>query len=205
MTKRIFDILFSLIFILFTIPFVFIIIIILFLLNGSPVIFIQERSGKNKNTFRFYKFRTMNNNLDKDGSLLVESKRITLFGNFLRKTSLDELPSFWNVLKGDMSIVGPRPLLVKYVPRYNEFELRRFEVMPGVTGLAQVKGRNNLSWDKKFKYDVHYVDNHNIFTDIKIIFSTFISVISLKGIYSKKDKIMPEFMGLEKNEFIKED
>ena len=172
------------------------------LIMGLPVIFKQNRLGLNTKAFTFYKFRTMTNNKDEKGTLLPDKDRLTNFGKFLRRTSIDELPSFINVLKGDMSLVGPRPLLMEYLDRYSSDQARRHDVKPGITGLAQIKGRNTLSWEEKFKYDIHYVDNHNIFLDLKILFLTVLFVLRFKGISPNNQEIMPEFRGGDVNESI---
>ena len=164
---------------------------------GSPVIFKQARPGKDEKIFNLYKFRTMTDAKDENGELLPDSVRLTKFGKLLRKTSLDELPEAFNILKGDMSIVGPRPLLVSYLPRYNEEQSRRHEVRPGLSGLAQVNGRNAISWDEKFRYDVEYVDNVTFFGDWKIIFQTVWHVLKHDGINSETCATMEEFMGNE--------
>ena len=184
-------------------PLLLLISFLILIIDGRPILFKQSRSGLDQHPFKFYKFRTMKNKKSKYGSILQESERITHLGRFLRKTSLDELPSFINVLKGEMSVVGPRPLLEKYTSRYDDFQIRRLDVKPGVTGLAQIKGRNNLSWEEKFSYDVQYVDSQNLFLDIKIIFITIILVFTSKGISPNNREIMPEFMGKEKNESFK--
>ena len=162
---------------------------------GSPVIFSQSRPGLNGKIFNMVKFRTMTNKCDLDGNLLPDSIRLTKFGKFLRSTSLDELPGLWNVLKGDMSLVGPRPLLVEYLPLYSEKQSRRHEVRPGITGWAQVNGRNTISWDKKFDLDVWYVDNQSIWLDIKILWMTIKKVIVRDGISAKYEVTMPKFKG----------
>ena len=163
---------------------------------GSPVLFRQERPGKDEKVFCIYKFRTMTDEKDVNGNLLPDGKRLTKFGRFLRNTSLDELPEAFNILKGDMSIVGPRPLLVKYLPRYNEEQRRRHEVRPGLTGLAQVNGRNAISWEEKFKLDVEYVEHITFASDIRIIFITvFKSFIKQEGISSSSSETMEEFLG----------
>lgn len=162
---------------------------------GSPVIFKQERPGLNEKIFRLYKFRTMTDKKDADGRLLPDAERLTSFGKKLRSTSLDELPELFNILKGDMSIVGPRPLLVRYLGRYNAFQRRRHEVRPGFTGLAQVNGRNAIAWEEKFKYDVRYVDNISFIGDWKIIFKTIKTVLRHDGISSDTSATMEEFMG----------
>lgn len=145
---------------------------------GSPVLFRQTRPGKDGKPFEMIKFRTMLDAVDANGEPLPDEERMTPFGNFLRSTSLDELPELWNVLKGDMSIVGPRPLLIRYMPYFKEEELKRFSVRPGITGLAQINGRNFLSWDERFQLDIDYVENLSIISDIKIILSTLKKVIS---------------------------
>lgn len=162
---------------------------------GSPVLFRQERPGRNAKVFRLYKFRTMTDAKDKDGNLLPDEVRLTAFGKKLRSTSIDELPELFNILKGDMSIVGPRPLLVRYLPRYNAHQARRHEVRPGFTGLAQVNGRNAISWEQKFDYDVQYVDSITFTGDWKIIFKTVSVVIHHDGIQSATSATMEEFMG----------
>ena len=168
--KRFLDFILSLMALIILSPILLIIYILVRIKLGKPAIFKQERPGKNEKIFTLYKFRTMTDEKDKDGNLLPDEKRLTKFGNVLRSTSLDELPELVNILKGDMSIVGPRPLLVEYLPLYNEEQKRRHNVRPGLTGLAQVSGRNNLSWEEKFKDDVYYVDHISLWEDIKIIF-----------------------------------
>ncbi len=145
---------------------------------GSPIFFVQERPGKDGVLFKMIKFRTMKNDYDENGNLLPDSKRITRFGAFLRRSSLDELPELLNVIKGDMSLVGPRPLAVKYLPYYTKEEMIRHNVLPGITGLAQVNGRNSIDWDKKFKYDIEYVNNMSLRLDIYILFITLFKVIN---------------------------
>lgn len=144
---------------------------------GKPVIFKQERPGLNGKIFTLYKFRTMTDKKDENGELLPDDERLTKFGRFLRKTSLDELPEAFNILKGDMSVIGPRPLLVEYLPYYTEEEMRRHDVRPGLSGLAQINGRNAITWEEKFKYDIEYVNNISFVTDIKIIFKTVLKVV----------------------------
>jgi len=160
---------------------------------GSPIFFKQPRPGLNGVVFDMVKFRTMTNECDKDGNLLIDEARLTKFGKFLRSTSLDELPGLWNVLKGDMSLVGPRPLLVEYLPLYSEKQSRRHEVKPGITGWAQVNGRNAISWDEKFDLDVWYVDNQSFWLDIKILWLTVQKVISRDGVSPEGVDIMPRF------------
>ena len=164
---------------------------------GSPVIFKQERPGLNGQIFEMYKFRTMTDERDENGELLPDEQRLTSFGKMLRSTSLDELPELINIIKGDLSVVGPRALLVRYLPRYNEEQARRHEVRPGLTGLAQIHGRNAISWDEKFKWDVKYVDNVSFLGDWKIIFDTIKVVLKRDGINSDTSVTMEEFMGNE--------
>ena len=163
-------------------------------MGGNPF-FTQERPGKNEKIFKLVKFRTMNNKKDKKGNLLPDEKRLTSYGKWLRSTSLDELPELFNILNGDMSIIGPRPLLVKYLPRYNKEQHRRHKVRPGLTGLAQVNGRNALTWEDKFKFDVKYVDNITFMGDVKIIIETVKTVLHRSGISSGTSATMEEFMG----------
>ena len=164
---------------------------------GSPVIFKQERPGLNGKIFTLYKFRTMTDKKDENGNLLPDEIRLTNFGKKLRSTSLDELPELFNILNGDMAVVGPRPLLVRYLPRYNAHQARRHEVRPGFTGLAQVNGRNAISWEDKFDWDVKYVDHITFLGDWKIIFKTVGTVLKREGISSETSATMEEFMGSE--------
>ena len=170
--KRIMDIVLSFIAILLLSPFLLIIAFLVRIKLGSPVIFKQDRPGLNEKIFTLYKFRTMTDERDENGELLPDEKRMTKYGKFLRSTSLDELPELFNIFKGDMSLVGPRPLLVQYLPLYDEYQRRRHEVRPGLSGLAQISGRNTLSWEEKFRLDVEYVDNISFIGDFKIILST---------------------------------
>jgi lipopolysaccharide/colanic/teichoic acid biosynthesis glycosyltransferase len=163
-------------------------------MGGNPF-FTQERPGKRERIFKLIKFRTMNNKKDKKGNLLPDEDRLTAYGKWLRSTSLDELPELFNIFSGDMSIVGPRPLLVRYLPRYNKEQHRRHKVRPGLTGLAQVNGRNAISWEDKFKYDVQYVDNITFMGDVKIILETVNKVLKRDGISSETSATMEEFMG----------
>ena len=165
---------------------------------GSPVLFKKRRSGLNKQIFNMIKFRSMTMKRDASGDLLSDNNRLTRFGKFLRSTSLDEMPNFWNVLKGEMSLVGPRPLLVEYLPLYSEKQSRRHEVKPGITGWAQVNGRNAISWDEKFDLDVWYVDNQSIWLDIKILFLTIKKVIMRDGVSAKDVATMSPFEGTKK-------
>lgn len=164
---------------------------------GSPIIFKQERPGLDGKIFTLYKFRTMTDKRDENGELLPDAVRLTKFGKLLRSTSLDELPELFNILNGDMAVVGPRPLLVEYLPRYNTHQARRHEVRPGFTGLAQVNGRNSITWEEKFNWDVQYVDHITFFEDWKIIFKTVGTVLKREGISSETSVTMEKFMGSE--------
>lgn len=193
--KRIFDIICSLGFIF---CFWWLYILVAFLVKrklGSPVIFKQKRPGLNGKIFTMYKFRSMTDAKDKNGNFLSDAERLPKFGKLLRATSLDEIPEFINVLKGDMSLIGPRPLLVEYLERYNDEEKRRHEVRPGITGWAQVNGRNAISWEEKFKYDVEYVDKLNFLLDMKIIFLTIKKIVVKEGISQEGNVTMEEFKG----------
>lgn len=167
---------------------------------GSPVIFKQRRPGKDEKIFTLYKFRTMTDGKDKNGKLLSDEERLTSFGKKLRATSLDELPELFNILKGDMAVVGPRPLLVQYLPLYNERQKRRHEVRPGFTGYAQVHGRNAITWEEKFEKDVYYVDHVTFLGDWKIIVQTIKTVLNREGISSETSATMEDFMGTTKKE-----
>lgn len=195
--KRILDIILSLIGLIVLSPVMLIASILIRINLGSPIVFKQERPGLNEEIFTMYKFRTMLNSRDKNGDLLPNEKRHTKFGKILRSTSIDELPELLNVLKGDMSLIGPRPLLVEYLPRYDKHQKRRHEVRPGITGLAQVNGRNTISWEERFNYDVEYVDNHNLIMDIKILIQTVIKVFKRENVNQSKNVTMTRFMGLE--------
>ena len=195
--KRLLDIILSLIAIIVLSP-VFIIVAILVKIKlGSPVIFTQKRPGLNEKIFKMYKFRSMTDQKDENGNLLPDEVRLTSFGKKLRSTSLDELPELFNILKGDMSIVGPRPLLVKYLPLYNKHQARRHEVRPGFTGLAQVNGRNAISWIQKFDLDVQYVDEVSFLKDLQIVLKTISVVLKKEGINSNISATMEEFRGNE--------
>lgn len=193
--KRFFDIISSFLALLILSPLLLVLIIVgRFVMKGNPF-FTQERPGKDEKIFKLIKFRTMTNEKDENGNLLPDADRLTGYGEFLRKTSLDELPELINILKGDMSVIGPRPLLVQYIPRYNEHQHRRHEVNPGLTGYAQAYGRNSLTWEDKFDKDVYYVDNISLALDIKILFQTVLSVLKREGISSETSATMEEFMG----------
>ena len=196
--KRLLDFLLSLIAILLLSPVILILIIAGTIKMGGNPFFTQERPGKDGKVFKLVKFKSMNNKKDESGKLLPDEVRLTSYGKFIRNTSLDELPELINILKGDMAIVGPRPLLVKYLTRYNKTQARRHEVRPGLTGLAQVNGRNAISWEEKFNYDVEYVDNVSFLLDIKIICKTVLKVIKRDGISSETSATMEEFMGQAK-------
>jgi lipopolysaccharide/colanic/teichoic acid biosynthesis glycosyltransferase len=176
-------------------PLLLLIAIAIYLRMGNPVLFTQPRPGKNGRIFTFYKFRTMTNYRDAKGNLLPDAQRLTRLGRVLRKTSLDELPQLWNVLKGDMSFVAPRPLLVAYLDRYTPEQARRHQVKPGITGWAQVNGRNTLDWEDKFKLDVWYVDHWSLWLDLKILGLTLIKVIRREGISHANHTTMSEFPG----------
>jgi len=195
MIKRIIDCLFSLLLLIFLSPIILIVTFCIRFKLGSPAIFTQPRPGLNGKVFYVYKFRTMTDELDANGELLPDAQRLTSFGQFIRKVSLDELPQLWNVLKGDMSFVGPRPLLVEYLPLYNKRQARRHEVRPGITGWAQVNGRNAISWEQKFEYDVWYVDNQSFWLDIKILLLTIKKVFISEGISQEGQATMEKFTG----------
>ena len=195
MVKRLFDIFFALGWLVLFTPLMLVVAGLVRLKLGSPVLFIQERPGLRGRPFPMVKFRTMTDERGPDGQLLPDEVRLTAFGKFLRASTLDEFPEMWNVLVGDMSVVGPRPLLMRYLPRYDAFQARRMEVKPGVTGWAQVNGRNALSWEQKFAYDVWYVDHRTLWLDLKIVVLTFFKVFARSGINSDKAATMEEFWG----------
>ena len=195
MNKRLIDILGATIFILLLSPIFLIVSLLIFLLLGPPIFFAQDRPGLNEKIFKMYKFRTMTDEKDKDGYLLPDSERLTTFGKFLRSSSLDELPELYNVLKGDMSFVGPRPLLVRYLPLYTEEQKQRHNVRPGITGLAQINGRNAISWEDKFEFDIDYVKHQSLWLDAKILVKTMLVVLNRSGISSKSHATMTEFRG----------
>lgn len=196
--KRPMDIILSLIALIVLSPILLIVAILVRIKLGSPIIFKQERPGLNEKIFTMYKFRTMTDERNKNGELLPDSVRLTRFGKFLRSTSLDELPELFNILKGDMSVIGPRPLLVEYLPLYNEYQKRRHEVRPGLSGLAQISGRNSISWEDKFDLDIEYVDNISFLGDWKIIFLTLKKVFIREGINSNTAVTMEPFRGSKK-------
>ena len=169
---------------------------------GSPVIFCQERPGKDEKIFKLYKFRSMTDARDANGNLLPDEVRLTKFGKLLRSTSLDELPELWNILRGDMSIVGPRPLLVRYLPRYNDEQKHRHDVRPGLTGWAQANGRNALSWEEKFRLDVYYVEHISFLLDVKAVLLTVKNVLRREGISSETAATMEEFMGTKEQKHV---
>ena len=193
--KRLLDILLSLIGFILLCWLYLILFILVRVKLGSPVLFRQQRPGKNEKIFTLYKFRTMTDARDENGNLLPDEVRLTAFGKMLRSTSLDELPELFNILKGDMSLIGPRPLLVKYLPLYNEEQKHRHDVRPGLTGLAQVNGRNAISWEKKFEYDVEYVRNLSFLLDCRILLQTVKAVVQREGISSATDATMEAFKG----------
>ena len=195
MIKRLFDIIFSglaLIALSFVILFLYLII---FKKLGSPVLFRQKRPGLHNNIFEMVKFRSMLDTTDKNGNILPDDKRLTPFGEKLRSTSLDELPGLWNVFKGDMSLVGPRPLLVEYLPLYSDEQARRHDIKPGITGWAQINGRNAISWQQKFEFDIWYVDNQSFWLDIKIILLTVKKVFARSDINATGEVTMTKFTG----------
>lgn len=193
--KRLLDITISLIALFFLLPLMSLIYLLVIINLGSPAFFLQERVGKDNKIFKMIKFRTMKNSTDKNGNLLSDNERVTKFGSFLRSFSLDELPELINILKGDMSLVGPRALLVQYLGLYNDEQIRRHEVLPGLTGWAQINGRNSITWSEKFKLDVWYVDNWSLWLDIKIFFLTFWKVLKREGINQSESVTMEYFNG----------
>ncbi len=193
--KRWLDFLLSLCGILVLSPVLLIVAVLVRVKLGSPVLFRQERPGRYEKIFTLYKFRTMTDERDEAGNLLPDDRRLTGFGKMLRSTSLDELPELFNILKGDMSVIGPRPLLVRYLPRYNEFQRQRHNVRPGLTGLAQINGRNAITWEEKFAYDVEYVKHLTFAMDVRIFIGTIRAVVKREGISSETNATMEEFMG----------
>jgi sugar transferase EpsL len=195
MIKRMIDLAISALAIVLLAPVIAVVALIVVSKMGRPVLFCQMRPGLHSKPFWMYKFRTMRDSVDTNGKVLADADRLTGTGKFLRGTSLDELPELWNVLRGDMSLVGPRPLLMQYLPLYTREQLRRHDVRPGITGMAQVNGRNSLTWDEKFALDVWYVDNHGIVLDLKILFRTIWAVFLRKDIASDGHATMPPFEG----------
>ena len=176
-------------------PFILILAIAIYFKMGSPVVFSQPRGGKNNTTFTFYKFRTMTDERDSDGNLLPDKQRLTPLGEFLRQTSLDELPQLWNILIGDMSFIGPRPFIAVYLERYTPEQARRHSVTPGITGWAQINGRNSITWDEKFDLDLWYIDHWSLWLDLKILAQTVGKIISKEGVDENQNTTMTEFMG----------
>ena len=193
--KRPMDIILSLVAIIGLVPVLLLVAVLVRKKLGKPVIFTQERPGLNEKIFKLYKFRSMTDKCNEKGELLPDELRLTNFGKFLRSTSLDELPELFNIIKGDMSVVGPRPLLVKYLPLYNEFQRHRHDVRPGLSGLAQINGRNAITWEQKFEYDVEYTKNITFLGDWKIILLTFKKAFFREGISAQNEATMPEFIG----------
>lgn len=193
--KRFLDLVLSLIALIILIPLMTIIAILVRIKLGRPIIFKQKRPGKDEKIFTLYKFRTMTDKRDENGNLLPDSERLTKFGKMLRSTSLDELPELFNILKGEMAIVGPRPLLVEYLPLYNKEQRHRHDVRPGLTGLAQINGRNSLSWEEKFKDDIIYIKNITFVNDVKIFFKTIRKVLKKEGIAQEGSATMDKFKG----------
>jgi lipopolysaccharide/colanic/teichoic acid biosynthesis glycosyltransferase len=199
-TKRVFDLVVSVLGLLLMAVPMCVVAGLIYLQLGLPVIFTQKRAGKNGTTFTLYKFRTMTSERDSSGKLLPDKERLTSFGQFLRRTTIDELPELFNILKGDMSFVGPRPLSIDYTDRYTEFQSRRLEMKPGLTGLAVIKGRNSLTWDERFKYDVWYIDNWTMSLDLRILRQTLIVVYRRTGISHNNHPTMPKFTRDNKND-----
>lgn len=199
-SKRLMDLLITIPGVLILLPLMVLVAAAVLIVDGPPVLFRQKRPGLRGEIFTVYKFRTMKTSADKNGSPLPDSQRVTPFGKFLRATSLDELPELWNVLRGEMSIVGPRPLLVEYLPRYSAEQARRHKVLPGVTGWAQINGRNALTWEEKFNLDVWYVDNWSLRLDLKILLITVVKVIKREGISQPGQATMEEFKGSPQGE-----
>lgn len=197
--KRVLDLILSLMALILLMPLMIIIAILIRIKLGSPVIFKQKRPGKNEKIFILYKFRTMTDKKDKDGNLLPDSERLTKFGKILRSTSLDELPELFNIIKGDMAIVGPRPLLVKYLPYYTKEERHRHDVRPGLTGLAQINGRNTTNWEDRFKYDIEYTHKIALIEDIKIAIKTVVKIIRKQDILVGNEQILLDLDEVRKN------
>ena len=198
--KRIFDLLVSTFLFFIFIPLMVLLAMLIRIKIGSPILFIQERPGLHMKTFKLYKFRTMTNKKDSNGELLPDADRLLNFGKLLRKYSLDELPQLWNVIRGDISLVGPRPLLVEYLPLYTVEQQKRHEVKPGITGWAQINGRNAITWEEKLQLDVWYVENHTLWLDLKIFVMTIKKVIQSEGITSSNHVTVEKFIGSDKKE-----
>jgi lipopolysaccharide/colanic/teichoic acid biosynthesis glycosyltransferase len=193
--KPLLDLFFAGLFFLMLSPLFILCSLLLGIANKGTIFFLQKRPGKNEKIFTVIKFKTMNDKKDQEGNLLPDEKRLTTIGKFIRKTSLDELPQLINVIKGDMSLVGPRPLLIEYLPLYDQFEKRRHEVKPGITGWAQVNGRNAISWQQKFGYDIYYIDHLSFTLDIRILFLSFVKILQAKGISAEGSATMKKFTG----------
>jgi lipopolysaccharide/colanic/teichoic acid biosynthesis glycosyltransferase len=196
-SKRLFDLILTISGIVVISPLLALIALLVRIFHGAPILFSQVRPGYKGEPFRVYKFRTMTNEKDAQGELLPDEDRLTLFGKFLRASSVDELPELYNILRGEMSLVGPRPLLMQYLDRYTPEQARRMDVLPGMTGWAQINGRNNVSWEIKFELDVWYVDHWSLWLDILILFKTFGKVITREGITQPGNATAQEFMGTE--------
>lgn len=193
--KRLLDLLIAIVGLFFVAPVIAVVTILLFIANKGKPFFFQERPGKNGKPFKITKFKTMSDKCDADGVLLHDAERLTCVGSFVRKTSMDELPQLFNVIKGDMSLIGPRPLLMEYLQFYNEEQLRRHCVRPGITGWAQVNGRNAISWEKKFKLDVYYVEHMSLWLDLKIVWLTLIKVLKSDGVSQEGHVTVENFKG----------
>lgn len=193
--KRFFDLVISLVLLILTSPVFILATVLLYFANDGKIFFIQPRPGLNEKIFKIIKFKTMNDRKNDNGELLPDKDRITTIGSIIRRSSIDELPQLINVIKGELSLIGPRPLLVEYLPLYNDFQKRRHEVSPGITGWAQVNGRNTISWKQKFEFDVWYVENTSFLLDLKIIYFTIIKVTSLEGINYTTHVTMEKFTG----------
>lgn len=193
--KRVFDLLLSIIGLLILSPIFIVVLVLLMINNNGKPFFFQKRPGKNEKIFKVIKFKTMNDKKDKNGELLPDSERLTSLGSFIRKTSLDEIPQLMNVLIGDMSLIGPRPLLPEYLALYNSEQKKRHDVKPGITGRAQINGRNAISWEQKFEYDIWYVNNISFLTDLKIFFKTFTKVFKSEGINREGEATTTRFLG----------
>lgn len=199
--KRMLDLIIAITGAVIALPVIIVITVLLWFVNKGKPFYYQKRPGKNEHIFTIIKFKTMTDDKDDDGNLFPESQRLTSIGKFLRKISLDELPQLWNIIKGEMSLIGPRPLLPRYLPRYNDKQKHRHDIRPGLTGWAQVNGRNTLSWEQKFEYDLWYVENVSLLVDVKILCLSFKKVLQKEGVYSVENDITPEFMGTQNSLF----